>query len=91
MALGTFESIIIYSFLTIFSIGMLFVSFLSFRRSKNIKIFFVTLVFLVFFIKSILLSLSIFFDDLNALISIPFLGVFDFMMIILLFIATLKK
>ena len=91
MVIGTFESIVIYGFLSVFSIGMFIISLFSFRRSKNRKLFFITLVFLVFLIKSMLLSLSLFFNQFNDFISISILGVFDLVMIILLFIATLKK
>ena len=85
------ETSLIYGFITVFSFGMLIVSFLSYKRSNNFKILFVTLVFFVFFLKGILLSLSLFFVEINNIISIPFLGIFDLLMIVLLFIATLKK
>ena len=85
------ENSIIYGFLTIFSFGMFIVSILSYKRSKNTKILFVTVVFFVFFLKGILLSLSIFFVEINDIITIQFLGLFDLIMIVLLFMATLKK
>lgn len=85
------ENSIIYGFLTIFSFGMFIVSILSYKRSKNTKILFVTVVFFVFLLKGILLSLSIFIIELSDLITIPFLGLFDLLMILLLFMATLKK
>jgi hypothetical protein len=85
------ENSIIYGFLTIFSLGMFIVSILSYKRSKNTKILFVTMVFFVFFLKGILLSLSIFIVEINDIITIPILGLFDLLMILLLFMATLKK
>jgi len=85
------ETSLIYGFMTVFSFGMFIVSLLSYRRSKNFKILFVTMVFFVFFLKGILLSLSLFFVEINDIITIPFLGIFDLLMIVLLFIATLKK
>jgi hypothetical protein len=85
------ETSVIYGFITIFSFGMIILSFLSYGRTKNFKILFVSIVFFLFFIKGILLSLSLFITDINDIISIPFLGLLDLFMIILLFIATLKK
>ena len=85
------ENSIIFGFLTIFSLGMFIVSILSYKRSKNTKILFVTVVFFVFFLKGILLSLSIFIIEISDLITIPFLGLFDLLMILMLFMATLKK
>ena len=85
------ETSLIYGFMTVFSFGMFIVSLLSYRRSKNFRILFVTMVFFVFFLKGILLSLSLFFVEINDIITIPFLGIFDLLMIVLLFIATLKK
>ena len=85
------ESIIIYAFITIFSIGLFSVSILSYSKSKNKKLLFVSTVFLLFFIKGIILSLSLFLTELDIIITIPILAVFDFLVLFLLFIATLKK
>jgi hypothetical protein len=85
------ETSLIYGFITIFSLGMLLLSILSYKRSKNFKILFVAMVFFLFFIKGFLLSLSLFITEINDIVSIQFLGVFDLLMIVLLFIATLKK
>ena len=85
------ESIIIYGFITVFSIGLFSVSILSYYKSKNKKLLFVSIVFLLFFIKGVVLSLSLFISDLNLIITIPILAVFDLIFLFLLFIATLKK
>ena len=91
MALGTIEITVIFGFLTVFSIGLLTISLISYMKSKNQKILFVTGVFLIFSIKGVLLSLSIFITLPLIIISVPFLGIFDFIILSLLFIATLKK
>ena len=85
------ESIIIYGFITIFSIGLFSISILSYYKSKNKKLLFVSTVFLLFFIKGVILSFSLFFSDLNNIITIPILALFDLLVLFLLFIATLKK
>jgi hypothetical protein len=91
MVIEMMESIIIYAFITIFSFGLFSVSILSYKKSKNRKLIFVSTVFLLFFIKGIILSLSLFLPDLNIYITIPILAVFDLLVLFLLFIATLKK
>ena len=91
MDIGPIESIIIYAFITIFSIGLFSISLLSFKKSKNKKLMFVSTVFFLFFIKGLILSLSLFFAELKPYITIPILAVFDLLVLFLLFIATLKK
>ena len=85
------ESIIIYGFITIFSIGLFCVSILSYLKSKNRKLLFVSTVFLLFILKGIILSLSLFLSDLNLFINIEILSIFDLIVLFLLFIATLKN
>lgn len=81
---------IIYGFLTVFSFGLWAISIFTYQKSKNKKILFVNIVFLVFLIKGILLSLSIFLSDFLDFLSIPMLAVFDLFILVLLFIAVLK-
>ena len=85
------QNIILYAFITIFSIGLFIISALSYRKTKNKKLVFVLTVFFLFFIKGIILSLGLFLTDLITFITIPILAVFDLIVLFLLFIATLKK
>ena len=75
----------------IFSFGLFIVSLLSYKNSKNKKIFFVSIILFVFFIKFILLSTSIFYPRLENILSIGILSVFDLIMLVLLFLAILIK
>ena len=88
------QEIIISSSVTIFSLGLLLVSLLSYKKFKNLKLFFISLVFIVLLIKGIFFSLSLFYPELvfidTALFSI-YSGLFDLTILILLFIATLKR
>ena len=88
---GVIESAIIYGFLTIFSFGLWIISILSYWKSKNKKILFVSIVFLLFLFKGVLLSLSVFLIDLQEFLSITFLAIFDLLVLFLLFVAVLKK
>jgi len=85
------ESIIIDACITIFALGLLIVSLLSYRKYKNTKLIFVSLVFLVFFLKGIMLSISLFYEQLSGFISNPYFRLLDLFVLILLFIATLKR
>lgn len=85
------QDIIISAFITIFSIGLLVISLASYKKYKNLKLLFVSLVFLIFFIKGIILSISLFVKDITWIHSINFIGLFDLIILILLFIATLKR
>ena len=85
------QDIIISAFITIFSVGLLLVSLASYKKYKNLKLLFVSLVFLVLLIKGILLSIGLFFEDLTILNNITYNGLFDLVVLILLFVATLKR
>ena len=87
---GALETTIIYGFLTVFSIGLMVISILSYRKSRNKKILFVSLIFIMFIIKGVLLSLSLLNPDLQYLISIPFFALLDLLILSFLFIAVLK-
>lgn len=85
------ESMIIYGFLTVFSIGLFIISFLSYLKSHNKKLLFVTGVFFLFIIKGLLLSINLFIEIPTEIMSIQILCIFDLMILLLLFAATLKK
>lgn len=84
-------SIIIDASITIFALGLFIVSLLSYRKYQNGKLLFVSLVFLIFLVKGILLSLSLFYSQFADIISNPYVGLFDLIVLVLLFIATLKR
>jgi hypothetical protein len=85
------HGIIISPFLIVFSLGMLVTSIASYLRSKNIKLIFVSLVFLIFLIKGIVMAFALFFQELTVMTSISYFGILDLVVLILLFIATLKR
>ena len=85
------ESIIINACITIFSLGLLIVSLMSYRKYKNAKLLFVSIVFLVFFVKGIVFSLSLFSVQFGDIASNPYIGLFDLTVLVLLFMATLKR
>lgn len=89
--MDSLANIILYGFGMIFSLGLFIVSLKSYQKSKNKKIFFVSIVLFVFFIKFILISASLFYPRLEDILSIIALSVFDLIMLVLLFVAILTK
>jgi len=88
------EGIIISASITIFSLGLLFVSLASYKKFKNTKLLFISLVFIVLLVKGILFTLVLFFQDLTFIHSFLYSiygGLFDLAVLLLLFIATLKR
>jgi len=84
-------SIVIDACITIFALGLLIVSLYSYKKYKNSKLLFVSIVFLIFFIKGLVLSLGLFFEQFEGLISNSYIGLFDLIILISLFLATLKR
>jgi len=84
-------SIIIDACITIFALGLFIVSLLSYKKYKNTKLIFVSLIFLVFLIKGISFSLSLFYEQFVSILDNPYIGLFDLVVLVLLFIATLKR
>jgi len=84
-------NIVFAASITVFSLGLLIISILSYRNSKNLKLIFISLVFLTLLIKGILLSLSVFNSNIEPLTIMPFSGIFDLTILVLIFIATLKR
>jgi len=76
---------------TVFSLGLFMISLISYHRSKNKKILFVSLVLLLFFIKNLLLSYFLFTAQIQNNITILALELFDLLILVFLFIAVLTK
>lgn len=83
--------VVISAFITIFSFGLLCVSLKSYRKHNNIKLLIIGLVFFVFLIKAILVSIGLFYPNLVVIEFDLYSGLFDFAILLLLFIATLKR
>lgn len=85
------QSIILSAFVTIFSIGLCAISLLSYSKHKTMKLLVVSLVFLVFLVKGILLSIGMFYPEWGLPAANLSFIVFDMIILFLLFIATLKR
>jgi len=85
------QDIIINSFITMFSLGLLIVSLASYRKYKNTKLLFITAVFVLFFIKAIIISLGLFDEEIYSLLSNSYFRLFDLAILMTLFMASLKR
>jgi len=88
------EQVILSACITIFSAGLLVVSILSYRRYKNTKLLIISGVFIVLFIKGLLMSYFVFdpgSSPVETLLVGSWSGVFDVVVLVLLFYATLKR
>jgi len=84
------EQALISSVITIFALGLLLVTLRSFYHTRNTYLLFIIVVFIVFLIKGILLSISIFNTEIDTSVS-GLLIVFDVIILLSLFLGTLKK
>lgn len=82
---------IFVGFITIFSLGLLIISGNSYRKSRNKKIFFVSLVLLFFFVKTLFLSLMLFTAQIENSSVLLALELFDLLILLFLYIAVLIK
>jgi hypothetical protein len=85
------EVIILGAAITIVSFNLLLVSLLSYWKYRNIKLLFTSIIFFLFLLKGMLLSLSLFYELLMPLQSFLYLWVFDLVILVLLYITSLKR
>lgn len=76
--------------MTVLSLGLFILSMLGYLKRKNTKMIFVSLVFLVFLVKGILLSLGIFSSEIIVLNSSFNPWIFDLVVLVLLYVTSLK-
>lgn len=82
---------IIYAFIVVFSLSLLTIALLSFRRSRNVKIALVTAAFALFLAKGILFSMQLFIDAMSQESLWIGSGLLDIGILATIFLATLKR
>ena len=85
------ETIIISAIVTVLSLSLVAISLLSYRKYSNTKLLLIGVVFLFFFIRGVLFSLSLFYDHIETVISSPYIWLFDVIILVLLYITSLKR
>lgn len=81
--------ILLSASVTTFSLGLLTISLVSYLKYKNQKLLFVSVAFFIFLVKGIVMSTNMFFEPYTT--STFFYSVFDLVILVLLFGATLKR
>ncbi len=82
---------IIYAFIVVFSLSLLTVAFLAFRRSRNVKIALVAAAFILFLAKGILFSVQLFTDAISQESLWIGSGLLDIGILATIFLATLRR
>ncbi|MEM0467562.1 MAG: hypothetical protein QXL17_04380 [Candidatus Thermoplasmatota archaeon] len=87
-----FTNLILGACITTFSIGLLALSVVCFRKYRNEKLLFISGVFFIFLIKGIIVTFR-YFNILIFSIIEPYFdnGLLDLCVLLLLFLATLKR
>jgi len=83
--------LLIISFIIVISFSLFVLSILSFKKSRSIKMLLISIVFLVFFIKVIIYNVSLYFSNINIFDSITNMWIFDLAVLLLLYIASMKR
>jgi len=81
------EIILLFAGITILSLILLTVTLYSFKKTRNNKLIFVSLIFLFLFVRGFLLSFGLFNDQIASLTSSDYIWVFDLITLILLYVA----
>ncbi|MFH1101991.1 MAG: hypothetical protein V1726_08175 [Methanobacteriota archaeon] len=83
--------IIMGAAISINALVLLLTSFQSYRKYHNVKLVFIILVFLFFFIRGVFLSLSVFYEPFAPVATSYYPWVIDMLILNLLYVAALKK
>jgi hypothetical protein len=85
------DSIVIFACISIFSLVLFLVSILSYYKYRKIKLLLISMVFLMFLSRSLLLSFSLFSAQVSAFIASPYIWLFDLLILLVLYITSLKR
>jgi hypothetical protein len=77
--------------ITILSLGIVILSLMSYKDQRNTKLLFITIAFLVFLIKGVVMSLSLFFTELSSVTTSIYFAGFDVVILFIFFVSTLKR
>ena len=85
------ELILLSAGITIFSLNLLIVSLFSYKKYRNTKLLFISVVFLLFFLRGIIFSADAILGKTMDLVSLVYLLVFDLAILVLLYLTSLKR
>jgi hypothetical protein len=81
----------VISCIMVISFGLLLLSLLAYKNNKSLKMLFISFVFLVFFIKVVIYNISLYISDINLFDSMINIWIFDLVILVLLYIASMKR
>jgi hypothetical protein len=87
----TIEGVILFASITIFSLVLLIISLLSYWKYGKLRRLFISIILFMFFTRSVLLSLGLFYQQVEAFTSSIYIWVFDLAILAVLYVASLKK
>lgn len=85
------ETTILSACITLCAVVLFTISIASYRKHKNKRLLFVSIVFFLFLIKGVLMSLTVFIEQLMFLEYNLYFATLDLIMLLILFIAVLKE
>lgn len=84
-------NLILNGIIIVFSLGLLGISLLSYKKFRNTKLLFVSVVFFLFSLKALITVLSFFLGFAPKINSSIYAGFLDLTIIIILYLAMLKR
>ena len=85
------EGVFLFACITILSLILFVLSLLSYWKYKKIKLLLIGIVFLIFLVRGVMLSLSLFYDEILTVTSSIYIWVFDLIILSMLYITSIKK
>jgi len=88
------QGVIISASVTLFAVGLLAISLASYRKYRKKKLLFISVVFIILLLKGFLYTSVVFFPQfpwVDTLLYSEYSGLFDLAILVLLFIATVKR
>jgi len=87
----TIEGVILFASITIFSLVLLIISLLSYWKYGKLRRLFISIILFMFFTRSVLLSLGLFYPQVETFTSSIYIWVFDLAILAVLYVTSLKK
>jgi len=84
-------SVILSACVTMLALALFIISLGSYRKHGGSKLLTLCSVFFIFFIKGLVMSSAEFLDEFLFLQCSPYIIVLDLLMLVLLFVSTLKR
>jgi len=87
----TIDGVILFASITIFSLVLFVISLLSYWKYGKLRRLFISIIFFMFFTRSVLLSFGLFYPQVETFTSSVYIWVFDLAILAILYITSLKK